>query len=105
MDVDDTHVFAPSHRRSSTGELAADYQRFVTDVEQLLKNGSQLSGESLAAVGRALEQRIAHARARLTDSPMSAGERLDRVCDAARHYVHRGPLIAVGTTALAAAAI
>ena len=103
MDTDDAQVLTSS-RRPSLG-LAADYQRFVTDVEQLLKNGSHLSGESLAAVGRALEQRIAHARARLADSGMTAAERIDRACNAARGYVQQRPLIAIAATALAAAAI
>lgn len=104
MDINDAQVLASSHRRPVLG-LAADYQRFVTDVEQLLKNGSHLSGEGLAAVGRALEQRIAHAKARLADSGMTAAERLDRACEAASGYVQQRPLIVLGATALAAAAI
>jgi ElaB/YqjD/DUF883 family membrane-anchored ribosome-binding protein len=104
MDINDAQVLSSSRGRPSAG-LAADYQRFVTDVEQLLKNGSHLSGESLAAVGRALDQRIAHAKARLADSGMTAAERIDRACDAARDYVQQRPLIAIAATALAAAAI
>ena len=94
-----------SHPRLGRKDLVADYRRFVTDVEQLLKNGQQLSGESLAAVGRALEDRIAHARIRLADVGPTAADRIDEACDAARDYVQQRPLIAIGATVVVAAAL
>lgn len=103
MDINDGLV--PSHRWPRTQGLTADYRRFITDVEQLLKNGSHLSGESLAAVGRALEDKIAQARARLVDTGPTTADKIGHACDLARAAVQQHPLLAVGTTALVAAAI
>lgn len=106
---------ATDHFRSSNGSgfgmwskrnaLAADFKTFVADVEQLLKNGSELSGEGLAAVGRALEAKIEQARHRIDDATGTTAQRLVRVREAAGGYVRERPLASVSATAVAGIAV
>jgi ElaB/YqjD/DUF883 family membrane-anchored ribosome-binding protein len=85
-----------TRRRSqskSTDRLAADFQAFVGDVEQVLKSASHLPGDSLIAARSKLEEKVAAARARLADSVSGAR-------DAGAAYLHDRPWTVFGAALL-----
>jgi ElaB/YqjD/DUF883 family membrane-anchored ribosome-binding protein len=65
---------SPVSRSDKADRLAADFQAFVGDVEQVLKSASQLPGDGLTAARSKLEEKVAQARAQLTDGVSEARE-------------------------------
>jgi len=59
-------------KSAKADRLAADFQAFVGDVEQVLRSASQLPGDSLSAARSKLEEKVAQARAQLTDGVSEA---------------------------------
>ena len=59
-------------KSAKADRLAADFQAFVGDVEQVLKSASQLPGDSLSAARSKLEEKVAQALAQLTDGVSEA---------------------------------
>lgn len=77
-------------------QLAADFQTFVGDVEQVLRTASHLPGDSLAAARSKLEDKVAQARATLADSVSDAR-------DASEAYLRERPWTVVGVALLVGA--
>ena len=65
---------SPGSKLGKADRLAADFQAFVGDVEQVLRSASQLPGDSLSAARSKLEEKVAQARAQLTDGVSEARE-------------------------------
>src|SRR5262249_6906342 len=74
---------------AQTDRLAADFQAFVGDVEQVLKSASHLPGDGLSAARAMLEEKVAWARAQLADG-------LSRARDTGDTYVRERPWTLLG---------
>ena len=80
-------------RSTKTDRLAADFQAFVGDVEQVLKSASHLPGDGLAAARSKLEEKVAAARGQLADSVSEAR-------DAGAAYLRDRPWTVLGVALL-----
>jgi ElaB/YqjD/DUF883 family membrane-anchored ribosome-binding protein len=90
----DTATRRRSHSRSNQADrLAADFQAFVGDVEQVLKSASHLPGDSFSAARSRLEQKVADARAQLASS-------IDEARDAGAAYLRERPWSVLGMALL-----
>ena len=83
-------------KSAKADRLAADFQAFVGDVEQVLRSASQLPGDSLSAARSKLEEKVAQARAQLTDGVSEAR-------DAGEAYLRERPWTFIGVALLAGA--
>jgi ElaB/YqjD/DUF883 family membrane-anchored ribosome-binding protein len=84
---------SPASKAIKADRLAADFQAFVGDVEQLLKSASHLPGESLSAARSKLEEKVAQARAQLADGVSEAR-------DASEAYLRERPWTFIGVALL-----
>jgi ElaB/YqjD/DUF883 family membrane-anchored ribosome-binding protein len=87
---------SPVSRSTKADRLAADFQAFVGDVEQVLKSASQLPGDGLTAARSKLEEKVAQARAQLTDGVSEARE-------AGAAYLRERPWTFIGVALLVGA--
>ncbi len=90
----DTATKRRSHAMSvsksvKSDRLAADFQAFVGDVEQVLKSASYLPGDGLSAARSKLEEKVAQARATLADGVSEAR-------DAGEAYLRDRPWTFIG---------
>lgn len=76
--------------------LAADFQAFVSDVEQALKGASQQPGGSLQAARSTLEERVAHAREQLADASRAIANGVSKTRDAGEAYMRDRPWTILG---------
>lgn len=87
---------APSALSAKTERLAADFQTFVGDVEQVLKSASQLPGEGLAAARGKLEEKVSQAKARLADASSAVVDSAGRARDTGEAYMRERPWTVLG---------
>jgi len=87
---------SPVSRSAKADRLAADFQAFVGDVEQVLRSASQLPGDGLTAARSKLEEKVAQARAQLTDGVSEARE-------ASAAYLRERPWTFIGVALLVGA--
>lgn len=84
---------------AKTDRLAADFQSFVGDVEQMLKSASQLPGDSLVAARGKLEEKVSQAKARLADASSAVASSASQARDTGQAYVRERPWTALGIAA------
>jgi ElaB/YqjD/DUF883 family membrane-anchored ribosome-binding protein len=84
---------SPAYKPGKAERLAADFQAFVGDVEQVLKSASHLPGDSLSAARSKLEEKVAQARAQLTGG-------VSEVRDASEAYLRDRPWTVIGVALL-----
>jgi ElaB/YqjD/DUF883 family membrane-anchored ribosome-binding protein len=87
---------APAAKATKADRLAADFQAFVGDVEQVLKSASHLPGDSLSAARLRLEEKVAQARVQLADG-------IGEARDAGEAYLRERPWTFVGVALLVGA--
>ena len=87
---------SPSALSAKTERLAADFQTFVGDVEQVLKSASQLPGDGLAAARGKLEEKVFQAKARLADASTAVANTAGQARDAGEAYMRERPWAALG---------
>jgi len=87
---------APAAKAIKADRLAADFQAFVGDVEQVLKSASHLPGDGLSAARMRLEEKVAQARAQLADG-------IGEARDAGEAYLRERPWTFVGVALLVGA--
>lgn len=88
---------APVDGTKST--LAHEFQNFVTDIEDLVKATTNLTGDDLSRAKAKLQQRISSAK----DSAENIGEnivnRARKTAETTNTYVHEQPWSAMGASA------
>jgi len=94
---------APVHDRTDPDRLARDFQGFVADVEGLLRNAQQLSGEGVSLARAKLEEKVAQAKVKLDAARTAAAAEAGRAMAATEGYVRRQPMKALGIAAAAGA--
>jgi len=76
--------------------LAADFQAFVSDVEQALKSASQQTGSGLQAARSRLEERVAQAREQLADASTAIANGVSKTRDVSEAYMRDRPWTILG---------
>jgi ElaB/YqjD/DUF883 family membrane-anchored ribosome-binding protein len=76
--------------------LAADFQAFVGDVEQVLKSASHLPADGLLAARTRLEEKVAQARAQLADAGSAVASGVNQARDAGEAYLRDRPWTVIG---------
>ena len=87
---------APTALSAKTERLAADFQTFVGDVEQVLKSASQLPGDGMSAARVKLEEKVSQAKARLGDASTAIAGSAGRARDTGEAYLRERPWTAIG---------
>ena len=92
----------PIPTRTGTREqLMSDLKSVLQDAEHWLHNGSQLTGEELAAAKARIQARLANVKDDLVQFEQAVVERTKEAARATDEYVHENPWKAVGIGALA----
>ena len=92
----------PIPTRTGTREqLMSDLKSVLQDAEHWLRNGSQLTGEELAAAKARIQARLANVKDDLVQFEQAVVERTKEAARATDDYVHENPWKAVGIGALA----
>ena len=77
-------------------QLMSDLKSVIGDAEQWLRNGSQMTGEELAAAKAKFERTLINAKADLIRLEEAVVERTKVAAKATDEYVHENPWKAVG---------
>lgn len=77
-------------------QLMSDLKSVISDAEQWLRNGSQMTGEELAAAKAKFERTLVSAKADLIRLEEAVVERTKEAAKATDEYVHENPWKAVG---------
>ena len=77
-------------------QLMSDLKSVISDAEQWLRNGSQMTGEELAAAKAKFERTLVSAKADLIRLEEAVVERTKVAAKATDEYVHENPWKAVG---------
>lgn len=96
--VDPTAVPNPSEKMYSG--ISREFNNFVTDMEDLIKSTTSLTGEDLAAAKVKLEARIAAARDSMAELGGTITQRARKSAAATNNYVRENPWQAIGVGAL-----
>ena len=87
----------PIPTRTGTREqLMSDLKSVLQDAEQWLRNGSQLTGEELAAAKARIQARLANVKDDVIAFEQAVVERTKEAARATDEYVHENPWKAVG---------
>jgi len=85
--------------------LVADFQTFVGDVEQLLRNAAHLPGDSLAAARSKLEEKVSQAKVRLADAGSAAASAAGQARDRGEDYIRERPWTMLGVAIVVGAVV
>ena len=72
-------------------QLLRDFNKVVSDTEELLRSLASVGGEKAAAARESVEENLATAKKRLRDLQGSAVERATDAARATDDYVHENP--------------
>lgn len=84
-----------------TSGIAQEFQKFVNDIEELLKATSNLTGEELQRARAKLNQRIATAKELASEMSETVIARAKKTAETTNTYVHEQPWTAIGASAAA----
>lgn len=84
---------------SVKSNMAHEFQSFVTDIEDLVKATTSLTGEELAKAKQKLQQRIEHAKESAEEIGETIVARAKKTAETTNNYVHDQPWNAVGAGA------
>lgn len=87
---------ASSTTAGKTDRLVANFQTFVGDVEQLLESAAHSPGDSLAAAGGKLEEKVSQAKAQLADAGSAAVNAASQARDKSEGYIRERPWTTLG---------
>jgi len=85
--------------KTKPGSISTEFQRFLSDIEDLVAQATSLTGDDLARVKKVLQERINTAKASLEELSYSVAQRARNGAIAADNYVHEQPWAAVGAGA------
>jgi len=95
------HADAKAEATASASSLAHEFRSFVSDVEDLIKATTNLTGEDLSKAKAKLNQRIAAARDSVEDVGGTIANRARKTAESTNTYVHEQPWTAIGAGAAA----
>jgi ElaB/YqjD/DUF883 family membrane-anchored ribosome-binding protein len=90
-----THV-PPGTEPTIADRLVADFQAFVSDVEQALKGAAQQTGSSVQAVRSKLEDRVAQAREQLAEASTAIAKGVSKTRGVGEAYMRDRPWAILG---------
>lgn len=79
--------------------VSSEFQRFLTDIEELVAQTTSLTGEDLVRVKNSLNERISVAKASLEELSDTIVQKARNGAVATNNYVHEQPWTAVGAGA------
>lgn len=85
--------------RDKTAALSREFHNFVADIESLLKETAELTGEELSEAREKIQERVAEARESVVDMSSDLARRARKTAARANREVHEEPWKAVGTGA------
>jgi len=96
--------YLESSRTPPTGEapvsgVSREFHSFLSDIEDLIKATTSLTGEDLAAAKAKLNDRIAAARESVAELTGTITQRVRKSATATNNYVHDNPWQAIGVGA------
>ena len=80
----------------SSSALSQEFSHFVSDIEDLIKSSTSVSGEELTKVKEKIKDRINTAKSMINESADSAVGRARKAAHATHEYVNEEPWKAVG---------
>ena len=92
---------AKAEASTSASALAREFRSFVTDVEDLIKATTSLTGDDLNKAKAKLNQRIANAKDSVEDVGGVIANRARKTAETTNTYVHEQPWTAIGAGAAA----
>src|SRR6187551_3561958 len=87
--------------KADASTLAREFRNFVTDVEDLIKATTNLTGEDLNKAKAKLSQRIATAKESVEEVGENLANRARKTAESTNAYVHEQPWTAIGAGAAA----
>lgn len=87
--------------KADASTLAREFRNFVTDVEDLIKATTSLTGEDLNKAKAKLSQRIAAAKDSVEQAGETIANRARKTAETTNAYVHEQPWTAIGAGAAA----
>ena len=84
------HNDSPSAKELASG-ISNEFKSFLSDVEDLVKQTTTLTGEDLARAKVKLNARIGAAKETVAEAGVAIGERARNVAAATNEYVHDQP--------------
>lgn len=95
-DIQPTETFETTEKPSS---ISVEFQRFLTDIEDLVSQATSLTGEDLAKLKNSMNERISLAKASLNELSNNLVQKARKGAAATDKYVHEQPWTAVGAGA------
>lgn len=95
-DIQPAETFEPKEKPSS---ISLEFQRFLTDIEDLVAQATSLTGEDLAKLKNTMNERITLAKASLNELSENLVQKARKGAAATNTYVHEQPWTAVGAGA------
>jgi ElaB/YqjD/DUF883 family membrane-anchored ribosome-binding protein len=87
---------ASTRFRAARSGVANEVSHLITDIEELVKQATSLTGDELAAAKAKLAERLATARASMTQMGDSVAAQARTTATATNEYVHEQPWKAIG---------
>lgn len=86
--------------QDDSADITQEFKNFVTDVERLVKEAANLSGDDLARTKIKLNQRINTAKQFISNTGNTLVDQTQKAATATNEYVHEKPWTAIGTGAV-----
>lgn len=90
---------AAARFRAARSGVASEVAHLITDIEDLVKQATSLTGEELTAAKAKLAERLATARASMSQMGDSVASQARTTAAATNEYVHEQPWKAIGIAA------
>jgi ElaB/YqjD/DUF883 family membrane-anchored ribosome-binding protein len=87
---------SPSPDLQARGALSSEMHHLITDIEDLVKKATSLTGEDLAAAKAKLAERLAAARVSFAEAGDTVANKARTTATATNEYVHEQPWKAIG---------
>lgn len=88
-------------KKDKTAALHREFENFLADIDSLLKESANLTGEEFSDAREKLHERVAEARESVVDMGHDLARRARKTADKANLEVHEEPWKAVGVGAVA----
>lgn len=95
-DIQSADTFEPKEK---PGSISLEFQRFLTDIEDLVAQATSLTGEDLAKLKASMNERITVAKESLNELSDNLVQKARKGATATNNYVHEQPWTAVGAGA------
>ena len=90
-----TNGVAPS---ATAAVVSAEFQKFLADIEDLVKASTSLTGEELTKVKAEISARIATAKSAVMDATSNITNQAKKAAHISNNYVHEQPWQAIGAS-------